>query len=159
MQTDEYVCGECGLEFISLQENNIHKDIGNHNISHADRLKVFWQSKCTNIKDSMTTVLPKEAVETDQTSQTVTQCTLHAGWALKGKRISKRFSIAVKDFLLNLFMEGEQTGRKYTPTEASKKIRSARAENGSRLFSPEEWLSSQQVQGLFSRFANQSCQS
>ena len=27
------------------------------------------------------------------------------------------------------------------------------------FFSPEEWLSSQQVQGLFSRFANQSCQS
>ena len=34
---------------------------------------------------------------------------------------------------------------------ASKKLRTARDENGNRIFSPEEWLSSQQVQRLFCR--------
>ncbi|VDI20325.1 Hypothetical predicted protein [Mytilus galloprovincialis] len=153
-ETDDYTCGECGLTFVSLHEYNIHQDIGNHNIRHADRVKTFWSSKCTNIKESMTSVFSKAT--DDQTPQTKTQCSLHSGWSLKGRRMNKRFSIAVKDYLLNLFMEGEQTGRKYTPTEASKKIRAVRDENGNRLFSPEEWLSSQQVQGLFSRFVNQS---
>ncbi|CAG2185678.1 unnamed protein product [Mytilus edulis] len=153
-ETDDYTCGECGLTFVSLHEYNIHQDIGNHKIRHADRVKTFWSSKCTNIKESMTSVFSKAT--DDQTPQSKTQCSLHSGWSLKGRRMNKRFSIAVKDYLLNLFMEGEQTGRKYTPTEASKKIRAVRDENGNRLFLPEEWLSSQQVQGLFSRFVNQS---
>ena len=37
--------------------------------------------------------------------------------------------------------------------QASKKIRAARDENGNRIFPPEEWLSSQQVQGLFCRLS------
>ncbi|VDI02012.1 Hypothetical predicted protein, partial [Mytilus galloprovincialis] len=137
-ETGDYTCGECGLTFVSLHEYNIHQDIGNHNIRHADRVKTFWNT-----------------TDDDQTPQTKTQCSLHSGWSLKGRRMNKRFTIAVKDYLLNLFMEGEQTGPKYTPTEASKKIRAVRDENGNRFFSPEEWLSSQQVQGLFSRFVNQ----
>lgn len=55
-----------------------------------------------------------------------------------------------------MFQEGERKGHRYTPVEASRKIRSARDENGNRVFSPEEWLSSQQVQGLFCRLSQTS---
>ena len=34
-----------------------------------------------------------------------------------------------------MFEEGENTGHKYTPVQASKKIRAARDENGNRIFS------------------------
>lgn len=55
-----------------------------------------------------------------------------------------------------MFQEGERKGHRYTPVEASRKVRSARDENGNRVFSPEEWLSSQQVQGLFCRLSQTS---
>lgn len=55
-----------------------------------------------------------------------------------------------------MFQEVERKGHRYTPVEASRKIRSARDENGNRVFSPEEWLSSQQVQGLFCRLSQTS---
>ncbi|CAC5404636.1 unnamed protein product [Mytilus coruscus] len=93
-KNNDYSCGECGLTFVCLHEYNIQQDIGNHNVGHTDRVKVFWSSKCTNIKESMTSVLSKS---TDQTSQTA-QCTLNTGWSLKGKRINKRFSIVSKTF-------------------------------------------------------------
>ncbi|KAL4220317.1 hypothetical protein ACF0H5_020724 [Mactra antiquata] len=62
---------------------------------------------------------------------------------------------AVKNFAKTLYFEGETTGRKYTPTEVSKKIRNARDNKGDKRFSSNEWLSSQQIQGLFSKFSAQ----
>lgn len=70
--------------------------------------------------------------------------------------MSKRFSKKVKEFLTKMFQEVERKGHRYTPVEASRIIRSARDENGNRVFSPEEWLSSQQVQGLFCRLSQTS---
>lgn len=58
--------------------------------------------------------------------------------------------------MTKMFQEGESKGHRYTPVEASRKVRSARDENGNRVFSPEEWLSSQQVQGLFCRLSQTS---
>ncbi|VDI07348.1 Hypothetical predicted protein [Mytilus galloprovincialis] len=86
-ETDDYTCGECGLTFVSLHEYNIHQDIGNHKIRHADRVNKLAEN-------------------------------------ILQQRLPKK--------------------------------RAVRDENGNRLFLPEEWLSSQQVQGLFSRFVNQS---
>lgn len=58
--------------------------------------------------------------------------------------------------MTKMFQEGERKGHRYTPVEASRKKRSARDENGNRFFSPEEWLSSQQVQRLFCRLSQTS---
>ncbi|XP_056015081.1 uncharacterized protein LOC130052907 [Ostrea edulis] len=148
---DEYTCGECGVAFTSLKDYNIHQDIGNHNMTSSDHVKILWTRKCVGIKEKVTKHPSLSEIE-----NACAQRNLVKGWALKGKRISKRFNKKVKDFVAQLFKEGERTGRKYTPTEASKKLRTARDEDGSRTFSPEEWLSSQQVQGLFCRFDKKS---
>ena len=48
-------------------------------------------------------------------------------------------------------LKGEKTLAKKHPSAGIKENRSCKDENGNRIFSPEEWLSSQQVQGLFCR--------
>ena len=95
---------------------------------------MFWTSKCVNIKRNVTKSSFTGSLENAQSS-------LVKGWALKRERISKRFTKKVKDFVCQMFEEGENTGHKYTPVQASKKIKTARDENRNRIFLPEEWLS------------------
>ena len=125
----------------------MHQDIGNHNI---DKAKLLWTGKCLDIKDTVSSTTLSHSNEQDSTRSTVEQ-----GWALKKSRQNRRFCGKVKDFVHSLFEEGEKTGRKYTPNEAAKRIRNARDVDGNRIFPPEDWLSVQQIQGLFSRFAHQ----
>ena len=106
----------------------------------------YLTSKCVSIKRIVTKNSFTGSLENAQSS-------LVKGWALKRKRISKRLTKKVKDFVCQMFEEGENTCHKYTCVQASKKIKATRDENGNTIFSPEEWLSSQQVQGLFCRLS------
>jgi len=56
----------------------------------------------------------------------------------------------VKNFLLELFLVGEETGRKVTPPDASRPIREA---TNQCLFDKEKWLTAQQIANYFSRLA------
>ena len=141
-----YTCGECGLAFTALKDLNIHQDKGNHEEKLTDHVKMFCTSKCGSIKRNVTKSSFTGFLENARRS-------LVKGWALKRERISKRFTKYAKDFVCQMFTGDENTGHKYTPVLASKKIRAAWDENGNRIFSPEEWLSSQQVQGLFCRLS------
>ncbi|XP_062579728.1 uncharacterized protein LOC134241721 [Saccostrea cucullata] len=146
-----YVCCECGASFSSLADFNMHHDIGDHNITSEDKVKLLWSHKCSSIKEtliSMTSVGGSDTVSSKSEGK--------MGWALKKQRQCRRFSPAVKDFLFNLYTEGERTGQKYSPTDASKLIRCARDQNGVRTFHTDDWLSTQQIQGLFSRFTQKS---
>lgn len=81
----EYTCGECGIAFTSLKDFNIHQDMGNHKIKSTDLVKMLWSEKCVDIKRSITKSSSTgdfEIVENNNTK----------GWALTGKRVSKRFS-------------------------------------------------------------------
>ena len=49
-----YVCGECGLGFTALKDFDIHQDKGNHKGKLTDHVKMFWISKCVNIKRNVT---------------------------------------------------------------------------------------------------------
>lgn len=140
---------ECGIAFTSLKDFNIHQDMGNHKIKSTDLVKMLWSEKCVDMKRSITKSSSTGDFE-------ILKNNITKGWALKGKRVSKEFSKKVKDFVTKMFQEGKRKGHRYTPVEASRKVRSARDENGNRVFSPEEWLSSQQVQGLFCRLSQTS---
>ena len=143
-----YICGECGHGFSNMIDYNYHQDMGVHDdLTAEDKVKLVWTEDCQNIKDSLTTV-------TLQHLDTTSVTKMRRGWALKRQRQNKRFSSEVKDYVLSLFEEGEKTVRKYTPFEASKRIRNVRGNDGNRLFLPDEWLTVQQIQGLFSRFAH-----
>ena len=60
----------------------------------------------------------------------------------------------MKNFLLELFLVGEETGRKVSPPDASRRIRTlCREGTNQRLFDKEEWLTAQQIASYFSRLA------
>ena len=76
------------------------------------------------------------------------------GWALHKSRGQNRFSGKVKNYLLEQFVVGEETGRKITSSEASSRMRSLRKDsNGLRVFCKEEWLTTQQIRNYFSRLS------
>lgn len=51
-------------------------------------------------------------------------------------------------------MIGEDTGRKVTPTETSRRMRSMRDTAGKKVFGKEDWLTVQQITSYFSRLAS-----
>ena len=81
------------------------------------------------------------------------QKTLPMGWALKSTTKKRRFSDEQKKYLLEIFQIGEQTGKKVDLASASKMIRTARNIDGTREFKKEDFLSSGQIVGFFSRTA------
>jgi hypothetical protein len=76
------------------------------------------------------------------------------GWALKSASTSqRRFSEKQKKYLIDLFLLGEETGRKADASEVSKSMRKARDPDGSLIFLSDLYLTSQQIKGFFSRMA------
>ena len=74
------------------------------------------------------------------------------GWALK-KHKSTRFSTAVKAYLNDKFLIGEETGNKASPTQVAWEMHRERDDKGDRLFVGGDCLSSQQITAYFSRLA------
>jgi Arf-GAP/Rho-GAP domain/ANK repeat/PH domain-containing protein 3 len=75
------------------------------------------------------------------------------GWALKNSSSSRRFTKAQKKYLTDLFVLGEQTGRKADPEQVSKAMRKTRDANGSFLFDANSYLTSKQIASFFSRLS------
>ena len=63
------------------------------------------------------------------------------------------FSISLKSFLNDIFLEGEETGNKADPSEVSSRIRNIIANNGKKKFGGKDWLTSQQIASKFSRLS------
>lgn len=88
-----------------------------------------------------------------QNLQTV-PTTLSMGWALKSTQSRRtKFTENQKQHLNAKFQIGERTGKKADPTEVSKAMSTAKDSNGDRLFSYEDFLTSQQISSYFSRLA------
>ena len=60
-----------------------------------------------------------------------------------------RFSTALKQYVKNIFDEGEISGKKANPLTVSLEIRSEKDENGNHIFTPDDWITAQQVRNLF----------
>jgi len=82
------------------------------------------------------------------------QSTLPMGWALRSSQNRRtRFNVKQKEYLSTKFNIGETTGRKADPVVVAKEMMHARGNDGERLFSSDEFLTSQQISSLFSRLA------
>ena len=58
-----------------------------------------------------------------------------------------------KDYLKAIFDIGEQTGKKANPSNVSKGLRTAKDNDGQRLFTSDEFLTTKQIASFFSRLA------
>lgn len=75
------------------------------------------------------------------------------GWGLKKPRKSSIFPEKVQAFLTKRY-EGGEKGRKANPSEVAEEMRFITRENGSKVFSVGERLSTAQITSLFSRMAS-----
>ena len=76
------------------------------------------------------------------------------GWTLKTSQSRHtKFTENQKQYLNAKFQTEERTGKKADPTEVSKAVRTAKDNNGERLFSYGDFLTSQQISTYFSRLA------
>ena len=76
-----------------------------------------------------------------------------AGWALQKPRGgNNKFSDNVRSYLTARFDAGV-TGRKADPGQVANDMRKARNNDGSRMFSREEWLTKTQIKSFFSRLS------
>ena len=76
------------------------------------------------------------------------------GWALRSSEIRrKRFTASQKEYLTTKFTIGETTGCKADPVVVARDMMNARGSDGERLFSSDEFLTSQQITSFFSRLA------
>ena len=78
---------------------------------------------------------------------------LSMGWALKSSGGRKWFSSKQKDYLNAIFDIGEQSGKKANPSNVSQAMRAAKDNDGQRLFSSDEFLTTKQIASFFSRLA------
>ena len=65
-----------------------------------------------------------------------------------------RFSPHVRSYLLEIFLQGEETGRKVSAQDATNQIKTKKTEAGDIAFSREEWLTVQQVKSYFARLSS-----
>ena len=158
------VCFSCPEEgcikiYQSYQVLQKHLDVGKHLIklereSSYDSIKMKWADTCQDVSGSYVqknvASSSQESVGTDYSSIPTTD----EGWALKKTRKSTRFSEGVRSYLKNIFIQGEETGTKANPADIASKMKMLRSENGKKMFSKDEWLSTDQVSRYFSKLSS-----
>ena len=134
-----------------------HQDFGKHIFctqkdSTHDSIKRKWAKACTNIRPSY---IPfNKNLEGLSQEECREYPTAEPGWALKKNKKTGRFSEHVKEYLLKLFLDGEETGNKSDPAVVASNLKSLRGPDGVKLFSSKDWLSAQQVTSYFSRLSS-----
>ena len=79
----------------------------------------------------------------------------YMGWTLKSSGSRRtRFTTAQKSYLTAKFRLREQTGKKTDPAAVARSMMCAKDSNGSRLFTSEDYLTTNQIAGFFSRLAS-----
>ena len=80
------------------------------------------------------------------------QSTLSMGWKLRSSEIRrKRFTASQKEYLTTKFTIGETTGCKADPVVVARDMMNARGSDGERLFSSDEFLTSQQITTILAK--------
>ena len=150
-----FSCPEEGCTKVYRSNRDLvsHLDLSKHQYklhreTQYDHIRRQWAAKCSSLQ----TKIP-ETHKTSSASTANSSSSVPRGWALKARKCST-FTEQVKDFLLELFLVGEETGRKLTPPDASRRIRTlCREGTNQRLFDKEDWFTAQQIASYFSRLA------
>ena len=158
---EEEILFECNVEgcsssFTTLGELQDHISFGEHDTKFVnskenlyDQLRREWALKFSIVSGE--SEKKQTTQETPLTSDIPSREA--AGWALQKPRGgNKKFSHNVRSYLTARFDAGV-TGRKADPGQVANDMRKARNNDGSRMFSREEWLTKTQIKSFFSRLS------
>ncbi|VDI16834.1 Hypothetical predicted protein [Mytilus galloprovincialis] len=87
----------------------------------------------------------------DNTQSESSSSELEQGWALKFRKSQVQFSVHQKEYLIQKFDKGNQTGRKEDPVVVADEMRNEKTVTGKYRFSRNEYLTAQQITSFFSR--------
>ena len=127
-----------------LQQHNLS---GSHQTveirSSMDEVKSYY-AELIHVSSNLHHDVSTETVRSCSTSEIVSNCKLLAhfrkpGWTLP-KRKHTKISYKQRKFAYDEFMAGELSGRKTSPEKVIGKMRSARDEEGNKLFILAEYL-------------------
>ena len=138
-----------------------HLDAGKHLLalereSMYDVIKKKWAETCKSISGSYMEAAhpPTSASASVSHSQTEdAPPTADIGWALKKAKKSVHFTTKVRQFLREVFLQGEGSGNKATAEDVAARMRSMRTTEETKVFTKDEWLTSTQISRYFSRLA------
>ncbi|CAC5420344.1 unnamed protein product [Mytilus coruscus] len=120
---------------------------GNHvyseNENSYDKVKKIWSEKCIAVDRQYKVLVQSVSSEVSQTRE---------GWALKTTRHCKRFTKKVKDYLYKIYLNCSSTGKRPNFDRLSIELKMQRTENGTKMFSREEWLSPSQTRSVLANY-------
>ena len=117
--------------------------LGPYYTSHIPDAKILYANKFQEGSSAQPFIAGSDLSE--QSVQALPQ-----GWALRSSKKAARFSAKQKAYPDEKFKIGEQTGFKADPEQVAKDMRHAKHQDGSRRFTADEFLVSQQIESYFS---------
>ena len=70
------------------------------------------------------------------------------GWAMRRAQKSVVFLEKAKNYLVDVFWTGEETGKKANASKVASRMKSLRDDTGQKLFAKTDWLTEQQIARL-----------
>lgn len=113
----------CILQFRRRSDRDNHMDTGTHKFEPnkvvlVEKAKMLYKSRLEN--DNIHKHIPLSYVTGTQGGDSLTRIKpLNQGWALPTKKLSKRFNLNQKSFMIDAYDQGEKTGFKMNPTSLS----------------------------------------
>lgn len=155
-----FTCSEegCVKTFKRFSSLQTHLDVGKHKYvlkreTFLDKAMLryaeYLESGGTNIGGELTRDDDSESASSAQIPPSA------MGWALKYSGATRRrLTESQKKYLTDIFVLGEETGRKADPEDVAKSMRKARDVHGSFLFLSEDYLTPKQIASFFSRLSS-----
>ncbi|XP_070551892.1 uncharacterized protein [Ptychodera flava] len=138
----------CSKSYVTYQNLERHLLINKHNDKlHTrpvgDSIKIKWAEKTAAINPIMPSHTDGRETPVDHPNM---PC---MGFALKKPSHGRRKNKEVKQWLEDVFVNGEKCGVKANPEDTAKSMRIAKDQDGKRIFQPHEWLTGKQIKSHF----------
>ena len=150
---NEEGCIKTFQSFAALQK---HMDVGKHMVRLAkesayDKIARKWTEACQAVGGDYVHGETSGISDIDDQALAGQE---KQGWALRKTRKSVAFSEKAKNYLVDLFWIGEETGKKANASDVASKMKSLRDEaTGKKMFAKTDWLTEQQIARYFSRLS------
>jgi hypothetical protein len=150
-------------QLMQHEQNDEHIYTEDHPLSTLDRARYLYieHLKVAHLVEEMSS---KEAIESLEKSDIeniqfkhnndeIIRTFLTEGYAIRLRQKTTKITQDHREFFKKLFHEGEKTGKKVTAEKAYQEMRVAMKPNNMKLFTPKQYLSKNQIRGLFGRFS------
>lgn len=140
----------CTKEFLTGRGLEQHSLTGKHDFIKrpaTDSVKQMWIDKCNSLNANLFSA-------NSEFENNANEDVINEGWGLKRPKKVVRFSKKLKEFLYTIFEQGENTGKRPCYEDICDRLKKERSPDGCKLFTPKEWLSTNQVRSLFGNFTS-----